>query len=331
MPTPSFLTPNPDRDTAATAARRRVAAIERLRLIDRLGDPALSSLARLAAHVTGAPFAAVHILDDRYQRRVAAMGVPLGEHPVADSMCLQVVEAEHRIICADASREPLFAYSSFTSGAAPVRFYAAVPLRLADGVVVGTVCAFDTEVHQLLDTQVDLLEDLAAQAQVHVELIQIASALSEAATLDPLTGALNRVMFDDQLAQALARQAARGGEVLVAVIDVDDFKAINDLHGHQRGDDLLRSIVSRLRIASRPEDQIGRLGGDEFGLIAELKDRRAAQDFRDRLTQVLSGAPREQPTITVGFTLTSAGDDVRAAMTRADAAMYQAKRRAAVS
>ena len=117
-----------------------------------------------------------------------------------------------------------FGYSSFVNTTvnpcASTRPYHSV----GGGVAVGTLCAFDTEPRELSDEQVSRLEDIAEIARAHLELVKIAGDLGQAATLDPLTGAVNRVIFDDRLAQALARRRRHVTPVLVAVIDLDNFK-----------------------------------------------------------------------------------------------------------
>jgi hypothetical protein len=82
-------------------ATRHTAAIARLGLLERAGDPALTGITRLASYVSGAAGAAVHVLDDAHQHRVAGTGAPLGDHPREDSMCRLVVDSEQRIVCAE--------------------------------------------------------------------------------------------------------------------------------------------------------------------------------------------------------------------------------------
>ena len=306
----------------------RAAAVRRLELIDRLRTPALASLTRLAAQITGASAAAVHIFDEDTQHRVAATGARLAEHPAPDSMCLTVVNGEQRVVCTDATLDPRFGYSTFVHGERPVRFYAAVPIRASGGIAVGTVCAFDEEPRELTPEQSAALDDLARQVELHIELAELATTLGEAAAHDPLTGALNRSMFDDRLGQALARRARRRTKVLVILLDVNDFKAANDQHGHAWGDEILKSVVARLRAATRAEDSVGRLGGDEFAVAAELSEDDDPGPLLERINRALY-APNSSntPSVSLGAVLAHPDDDVRIALRRADEAMYAAKRR----
>lgn len=307
--------------------QRRLAAIDDLRLLDRIGDPVLTSLTRLAQSITGASSAAVHIFDADYQRRIAASGAPLMDHPEGDSMCRIVVLSGTRVITPDATQDGRFGYSSFVStNAPPVRFYASVPLRVGGGVAVGTLCAFDTESRELSDEQAARLEDIAEIARAHLELVKIAGDLGRAATLDPMTGAVNRVIFDDRLAQALASRRRHHTTVLAAVIDLDNFKSLNDTYGHSCGDDALQWVAKRLRELIRREgDTIGRLGGDEFGIVAEVGNPTALAGL---VADIRSAADGFEPafSLSVGAVIADDDDDVETVLHRADEAMYVDKR-----
>jgi diguanylate cyclase (GGDEF)-like protein len=85
-----------------------------------------------------------------------------------------------------------------------------------------------------------------------------------AALHDPLTGLSNRVLFNDRLEHGIAQATRHGWMLAVMFVDLNDFKAINDTHGHQAGDALLKSIASKLAHATRDEDTVSRYGGDEF-------------------------------------------------------------------
>jgi len=86
---------------------------------------------------------------------------------------------------------------------------------------------------------------------------------------DPLTGLPNRVLLVDRLRHALASQRRRGSRVGVLFLDLDGFKAVNDVHGHAVGDEVLATIAARLRNAVRAGDTPARLGGDEFVIVCE--------------------------------------------------------------
>ena len=267
-----------------TADRRRREAVSRLGILDRVGDPALTALTRIASYIAGGSPAAIHIFDERYQLRVAAAYAPLADHPAHETMCRLVVDQEQPVVSADASVDPRFSYSSLVRGPEPVLFYAAVPLRtVEDGTVIGALCAFDRVPREFGDEQMDLLEDLARQAVSQIEFARQAIDLGQLAMHDPLTGAVNRLLLHDRLAQAFARRRRHGGEVAVMMVDIDDFKALNDTYGHAAGDAVLGAVARRLTDSVRVEDTIARIGGDEFAVLTELVAGEDVDELRARI------------------------------------------------
>src|SRR5579864_920849 len=96
------------------------------------------------------------------------------------------------------------------------------------------------------------------------ELEQKKSELSKKAERDALTGVASRDLFNERLAQALARFERTRERFAVIMLDLDHFKRVNDLHGHQRGDELLKQVADRLQSQVRSTDTVSRFGGDEF-------------------------------------------------------------------
>jgi diguanylate cyclase (GGDEF)-like protein/PAS domain S-box-containing protein len=148
---------------------------------------------------------------------------------------------------------------------------------------------------------------------------------------DPLTGLPNRVLFLDRLAQALAR---RGAQVAVVLLDIDNFKLVNDSLGHGAGDELLMKIAPRLETALRPGDTIARLGGDEFlVLLEQIPDERSAARVAERIVAAFEApfqlsAGEHFAKASLGLAISGGEGSLPASLIRdADAAMYQAKAR----
>jgi diguanylate cyclase (GGDEF)-like protein/PAS domain S-box-containing protein len=146
---------------------------------------------------------------------------------------------------------------------------------------------------------------------------------------DPLTGLPNRVLFMDRLGHALSRP---GAEVAVVLLDIDNFKLVNDSLGHSAGDELLMEIAPRLQGALRPSDTIARLGGDEFVVLLEqISHARAATRVAERMVAAFEvpfqlSAGEHFAKASLGIAIADESDSVPASLVRdADAAMYQAK------
>ncbi|MTJ83495.1 MAG: GGDEF domain-containing protein [Telmatospirillum sp.] len=148
---------------------------------------------------------------------------------------------------------------------------------------------------------------------------------------DPLTGLLNRACFVEHLEKAVAGAARDQGKVGVAFIDLDGFKGINDRHGHQAGDQLLREVGRRISGMIRASDCGGRLGGDEFVVMMRGDSAQGMRRFAERLTDVLRQpflVMGTEVTVTASVGLASYPDNGIAAdqlLRAADLAMYRAK------
>ncbi len=176
---------------------------------------------------------------------------------------------------------------------------------------------------------------LAALYTVHVlfALHSSRQAYEHLAKVDPLTGMLNRREFAVQADRRLGQARAQRQPAAVLMVDIDRFKSINDTHGHDAGDEVLRSVTARIRHALRHQDIVARWGGEEF--IALLPDVPMADALRiaERVRASVSSEPISvsstdaiQVTISVGCSEIS-GADWRDVIGRADQAMYEAKRR----
>lgn len=147
----------------------------------------------------------------------------------------------------------------------------------------------------------------AVEPAVGTYVTSIASAalkmdvLGHDAGHDPLTGLLNRRSYEQQLAEAVARTRRYGWPFALVLIDLDDFKAVNDEHGHAAGDAALRVIGAEIRAVLRRGDVAARLGGDEFGLLIPNADSPAVLGpLVERLRPKLAAAVPDRP---VGFSV----------------------------
>jgi diguanylate cyclase (GGDEF)-like protein len=146
--------------------------------------------------------------------------------------------------------------------------------------------------------------------------------LTNQAVTDELTGLPNRRAWYQQLDRALATARRSGDPLSILILDLDSFKEINDRLGHAGGDRLLKEITGRWAEELRPTDLLGRVGGDEFGVILELTSRAAALDVVAKLDQSLG----DDQTVSIGVALWDGKEDAFTFVARADGDMYEYKR-----
>ncbi|HEX9610549.1 MAG TPA: GGDEF domain-containing protein [Gemmatimonadales bacterium] len=168
---------------------------------------------------------------------------------------------------------------------------------------------------------------VAIFAFAHVRGTQL--QLRELATRDALTHVLNAKSFGERLAQELERNRRYARPLAVLYLDLDNFKAVNDTHGHQTGDAVLRLVADAIRRAVRQPDIVGRMGGDEFAVLMPETDPAEADAVAQRLAQNIATAFRGSPTVTASIGVVACTDtkvDSDDVLRSADQAMYEAKR-----
>ncbi|MHA1108000.1 MAG: diguanylate cyclase domain-containing protein [Alphaproteobacteria bacterium] len=178
-----------------------------------------------------------------------------------------------------------------------------------------------------------LAAEVAAQLGVAIAQINNHIRLEQLSRTDGLTGLLNRRAFDHELGKRMERGGDDNASGALFYVDLDNFKPVNDILGHQKGDEALIAVAELLVRKSRPGDLVARLGGDEFALWLERTDDRTAED---RARELLEGscvldAYTGDPERPLGFSLgiavhlSASGETLHDLTQRADGAMYEVK------
>jgi diguanylate cyclase (GGDEF)-like protein/PAS domain S-box-containing protein len=189
-------------------------------------------------------------------------------------------------------------------------------------LTVSAVCDEQSQVRHY----VSLFTDITAIKAHEHELEHIAH-------FDALTNLPNRVLLADRLQQGMVQTQRRSQRLAVAYLDLDGFKSINDRHGHEAGDLLLKTVASRMKQALREGDTLARIGGDEFvAVLLDLTDHQASVPMLQRLLDAAAehmqcGEQELQVSASLGVTFYPQSEEVEAdqLLRQSDQAMYQAK------
>lgn len=200
------------------------------------------------------------------------------------------------------------------------------------------LAAKETLVEGLRQTELELEARVTARTQdlatANVALREKERELAYLASHDSLTGLANRNLFLDRIERTLARAHRNGRRAALMIVDVDQFKAINDHYGHEAGDTVLQAVASRLSECVREADTVARVGGDEFFVILDdINERADAERVAEKLLAV-AALPIPFITLTIHATVSIGiacfpehGGDAAELMRRADDALYRAKNR----
>mgnify|MGYP001809684764 CR=1 FL=1 len=165
-------------------------------------------------------------------------------------------------------------------------------------------------------------------AQRTAELREAHEALAKLATTDRLTGLANRLGLDNAFARELVRAERYGKPLAVILTDIDEFKQVNDTHGHQAGDDVLQEFAAILQREARGSDTVGRCGGEEFLILCPETDLAEALIIAERIRLAVANhtfAAIGNKTSSFGVAALQQSDTEASLVKRADQALYRAK------
>ncbi|HVE46196.1 MAG TPA: EAL domain-containing protein [Acidimicrobiales bacterium] len=259
----------------------------------------------------------------------------LGEGP-----CVATYDTGEPVAVADLredDRFPTFAAKAVDAGLVAVFTF---PLRQGEECLGAldlyrdTPGLLDDNAMGAANTLADVAASYLTNAQARADLRDSSDRYRQSSLHDSLTGLPNRVLFRQRIDHAILRARRSGKLVALLFADLDRFKQVNDIHGHQKGDALLIAVAERLTGMLRPGDTLARLSGDEFVVLCEdLADTSQVEPLAVRIEAALAlpfdlSGQELQVSASVGIAFAGTGEDVPELLLRdADTAMYQAKRR----
>ena len=187
-------------------------------------------------------------------------------------------------------------------------------------------------IDRVISSNQNLKKELSASQKTLTEQKKQIENLQAAVRIDALTKLANRAYFDEKLTESLRILRRYNDPFCLMMIDLDQFKSINDTHGHPGGDRILKEITAKIRESIRNSDFVARIGGDEFALILIKVDDKTALEVAQKLCDNIRKIPFQldgtsvSVTLSIGAAAACIDDTEESIMKRADEALYQVKK-----
>jgi diguanylate cyclase (GGDEF)-like protein len=302
----------------------RLAALQRYEVLDTAPEHNFDRITQLVQAVLAAPICTIALIDSDRQWFKSCIGLRSHETGRDIAFCSHTIQHREPLHVTDALLDPRFASNSLVTGDPFIRSYLGVPLATPDGYNLGSLCAIDMVTREYTPEQVEVMKSFAALVTGEMELRRIA-------TTDHLTGAANRRAFILEAGKARTRFSTTGHLSTLLMLDIDHFKQVNDTYGHATGDAVLRKVGDTLTSHLGISDTLGRLGGEEFGILLHGMDLATAMRHAETLRLALAHATIDrEPNLrfTASFGVATMSDDIASVddwLATADRALYAAK------
>lgn len=324
----------------------RLAALTDYHILDTPPEAAFDDIVEVAAIICQAPIAVINFIDHDRQWFKSVKGLSVRETPLDISICSHAILQSELFVVPDTKQDERFASNPLVTGEPFLRFYSGALLESHDGYPLGTLCVLDYHPRDIDDQQRFALQALANQVMAHLELMRSNRAqkcliaelenarhkMANLAATDVLTGLLNRRAFERRLRSTLALIKRGASPAAIVMIDIDNFKQINDTHGHQVGDNVLKQFAQRCRSIIREADVLARWGGEEFMWLMPNTTVGEALQAANRLRQLLADQPvvaniAEPLYVTASMGICDLDDacDLQERLQVVDQLLYQAK------
>ena len=299
----------------------RLRALRRYGVLDPGREHDFDPIIAIVSQLFRVPICGVSLIDQD-EVWFHSLGWDRAYNPRSISFCDHAIRSTNMTVVPDATKDRRFAANPLVTGEPGIRSYAGVPLLTPDGYNLGTLCAVDCKPRRFSSDQLRTLEQLAVMVMQQLELRTLAHE-------DFLTSVLTRRAFTHAAERLIGGEPSGGRGASIATFDIDHFKQVNDHHGHAIGDRVLQAVAAECRSLLRPGDIIGRLGGEEFGVLLPATDAAVALGCAERLRSAIETLrPPGCPSVTASFGISELRekDDTASWLARADKALYAAKR-----
>lgn len=322
----------------------RLRSLKDMEILDTPAEDRFDCITRIARRVFETEYAAVNLIDSDRQWGKSSCGIDNFNSPREESFCAHAILDEESTIILDATRDERFSDNPFVTGSPGIRFYMGHPVHSPDGHAIGTLCVIDTapresvseEDRRVIEDLASLVDSELQRGKLHDVQAELRHQLSEAerrSRIDDLTDLWNRRAIREMLDAELNRSERSENSLGIVMLDIDDFKLINDTHGHSAGDEVLRRVAEVLRKSVRDYDAVGRYGGEEFLALLTEAAREQAHEIGERIRREVQELTVDHNgkdlsvTVSLGITVGDVNDELEAEelVEEADEALYHSK------
>ncbi len=323
----------------------RLAALRSLNVVATPLEERFERITRMTQRMLGVDIAAISLVEADRQYFKSIQGLSVCETSRDISLCGHAILGEKIMVIPDARIDKRFANNPLVTGPPHIVFYAGAPLRSVEGLALGTLCVVSSTPKDFDAEDRERLQDMAYVAESELRA-GMANAVQEAlveqitvehrrALIDPLTRMWNREGIIRLGEDTVSKLNTIEGGAAVVMVDLDNFKQINDTYGHAAGDEVLRVASRRMLTALRESDLVGRLGGDEFlFVLSPCESATMAGEVAERVRGRLNAGPihtesgeiRLNATMGVRFFERGWEGTLAELMKSSDAALYERKR-----
>jgi len=320
----------------------RLKKLDLYEILDTVPELEYDDLAFLAAQICTMPIATIAFLDADRKWHKAKYGIDKDFVARDAAICSYTILGSESLVVNDTLKHDVFRGMGMVTNPPHVRFYAGIPLLSPEGFALGTLCVVDTRPRRLSKSQLDALKILARSVEImletrlniiqmkiqHDDIERLNQALETLSRTDDLTGLWNRRVMDEVLERELQLYKRHATSFALLILDIDKFKALNDIYGHLMGDKSIQFVAKVLEGETRETDCCIRYGGDEFVVILPNIDREYTQFVVDRIrSEIEKSVESIKPfTVSIGAVVVeSQCVDSDSLLKRADKCLYRAK------
>jgi len=231
--------------------------------------------------------------------------------PKEENITNKVVKTGQPILIEDVQKDPKLSNRIDKITGFKAKSIIGVPLKLNDKIIGVIQLINKKNKKPFSQAEIKILTTIADYAATAIENVYYLSSLKNLANIDSLTGVYNKSNFDKQLNKEIERYKRYNHGFSLIIIDINDFKKINDQHGNSVGDNILKNLARILKKNTRTVDIVARYGGDEFVILLPHTKKRDAENVCKRITKNIEQENKKgkKNSYTVSITLKSAEDD----------------------